>query len=334
VSWISKRTLCILLLLPLATAGIAAVVAHYVWADGELSGFVGFLQDKVDLGETYVTEAIRAEYTFVNNSRNPVTVSERLCCGSRGEWPDGRHVPPGGKARFWLTWEGGPGELDRTVFVIAEKNAIALRMTAEALAGIRVTPDRAVIQVSAEQAAPKKLTLQLESDDGTPFRIVSVTTAHRQIRIGELELDKTGLAHSVNVLAVPGDIEFVEGTVEIRTSHPRASEVIVPLVVRTLRDIGVQPSAFRLSSSRRESTVTVFSRSGRQFDVLCESCPDGMDVATTTADRTAHSVTVYYSSPDQVSPASRDEVIISAGGDRRSIPVVWPADPGKTESLH
>jgi len=207
VSWVSKRTLCILLLLPMVMAATAAVVAHYVRGGSELNGFVGFLQDKVDLGRKYVTEAIRAEYTFVNNSRNSVTVSERVCCGLRGEWPDGRRVPPGGKVRFWLTWQGGLGRLDRTVFVIAEENAIAVRMIAEALAGVRVRPSRVVVEVSAERTAPEEVALQLESDDDTPFRIMSVTAAHEQIRIGQLEFDKTRAAHTVNVLAAPGKAE-------------------------------------------------------------------------------------------------------------------------------
>ena len=317
---ISAKTVSVVLALTLcATAGM--VSWHLRRSGNKLNGFVGFIDDTVDLGRRYLPEPMCAEYEFLNNSTNPVTVSERLCCGLRGEWPDGRHVLPGQRVRFWLTWNGGPGKLDRTIYVIAADSAIPLRMSAEVMAGVGVSPKRAFCEIYAEQDHPKEIVLQLAADDGTPFRILSARVNHEQVAMGKLPLDELRLTHSVVLLAVPGDKELSKGSVEIRTSHPRAPELAVPVMVTTLSDVGLQPSAFLLPSTGRQSHVTVFSRSGRTFDVLCESAPDGMRVTSSTADKTAYFLTLEYQAVESP-PASHGEVILFVDGIRRSIPVV------------
>jgi len=306
---------CILTILIVGILGIA--VSRNIPAN-----VTGFLKPEVNIGRRYVGEHISADFEFVNYTDQEVQLVDTACCGVSSQWIPDSKVSSGGRTTLRMLYTGPPTrKLDQTVHVYAGSREFVLRMVGEVLAGIQAHPSRPVFEIGAEQVSGKLEVFKLFSDDGIPFRVVNVETGSSQVAAQSLDSAVESTQHAISVNVFPATARITEGKLTVETSHPRAHAITIPITIRTLQDILVEPEQFLIGARTREGRVRVWSRTGKAFHLSVTSIPDPehMKLECTTEDSTAYFLVLGVS---QAAPGFAGQICASAESETLAIPII------------
>jgi len=311
--------------------GAAVVCAVWIGRTGSArEGFVGFLTTSSDFGRVYNPKDAFAEFTFMNNSRNPLTLDAHTCCGVSARWIDNNKVPSGESTKLRLSYNSRPGLVNRRIHVTSSTGArFPLDLTGECLCGVRPNPLSGVlIEIPETRQSATQEALNLDSDDEIPFSVLNYRIEGTDIVtvLPDDDLAKSMMSHSLKLSVSPGGRNVEKGRLVLATSHPQAQEVIVPVCIRFVGDVAIRPSAFVLGRRSRTAKVQVYSRSGSVLHLQPNpNLPSGYTLGHLQGDGTSQILTLEATQQTDLGSAP-GSVSVLIDGVRRRIPVVVLSD--------
>lgn len=174
-------------------------------------------------------------------------------CGCTGVMMGEKNIPPGGSSPLQISFASSDryvGKKTRkTVSIYSndprDNGVFRLDLEADVKAGVIVEPN--VINLGQVVPGEKQsIDLTLTSEDGTPFRIEDVVLTGTNISV---EYDKASedTAHAIHAEFVPGDAERGGRlNMTVKTTHPKRSEIVMPVYWRQQRPVTVRPAYLAL----------------------------------------------------------------------------------------
>jgi hypothetical protein len=194
-----------------------------------------------DLGKIQRGERAEVEFTLENRGEGPLKIkSAQPACGCTVASFDAEIAPGGsGHVRAWLDSSTLAGAVAKSITVVSNDPAsprAVLTIKAEIVTFVTVSPAFArVLQVRSQPAAPT--VVQLWSGDGTPVEVLEVQAPEpwivayaRRAAPGELRAEGPADQWRIEVELLPdAPLGPLADKLVVRTSHPRQSEVEIPL---------------------------------------------------------------------------------------------------------
>ncbi|HEX9801181.1 MAG TPA: DUF1573 domain-containing protein [Thermoanaerobaculia bacterium] len=194
-----------------------------------------------DLGKIQRGERAEVEFTLENRGEGPLKIkSAQPACGCTVASFDAEIAPGGsGHVRAWLDSSTLAGAVAKSITVVSNDPAsprAVLTIKAEIVTFVTVSPAFArVLQVRSQPAAPT--VVQLWSGDGTPVEVLAVQAPEpwivayaRRAAPGELRAEGPADQWRIEVELLPdAPLGPLADKLVVRTSHPRQSEVEIPL---------------------------------------------------------------------------------------------------------
>lgn len=251
-----------------------------------------------DLGDTYPGPA-RHRFTIENPQARPVTVQRvSASCGCVASGlPVGTTVPAHGICEFELTVDlsAQRGSITQRVTVgFSDGTSQQIQIAARVKRGVYTEP--AELRLHGEYPLEEATaSVQLLADDGKPFEIIS---AAAPLASG-VSIEKTS-SKVVVAFHHENRTELIRDTLRIRTSHPYAPELRVPVVATFALTWELDPPVLFLDAAEEgvqtEGVVRVRSRTGKPFAVLAQE-GDPAITPRTSGPRAEHEVTLRISAP-------------------------------------
>ncbi|MBN1587613.1 MAG: DUF1573 domain-containing protein [Candidatus Omnitrophica bacterium] len=239
-------------------------------------------QPYYEFGEVPNTQTI--ENVFVVRNTGTATLEIRgiwtSCTCTDVEW-EGEAVEPGGEIEILgrLVLHGREGKLLKEIFVETndpQQQTLTLGFTGIALREVYVEPE-AIFFGSVPQGATASAPVSIRTKKGTPYHIVSAVSTDPSFE-AEVDSPERMAVHAIQIqLKAGGQPGKRQGRIKIRTDLMKIQEVEIPVSVRVMDDLLVEPREIVLDAlSSGPSTHYLVLRRGRPkpFEVLKVETPD------------------------------------------------------------
>ena len=302
---------------------VAAVTEESVPAEAAGAGVLSVDKVTLDLGVVEPGASVAGQYVLTNTGDGPLHIAGTgHSCQCTVAKLGTKLLQPGESTMMGVTYNAGqnPGKVTKRVWVNVKppSGPRKLTMTFKAEVKRHIEAEPASWQFELRDVPGNSVPLTLKSDDGTVFRVTSVTVSGK---VAQLSFDPAS-EQAEHTLPIEVSREMLRktwrGAVSIVTTHPKAKTVSVPFT--TLLPFRAEPrrKVFRnLDLGQEErAVITVVSNYGEAFELDEISSDKGMvEVVSRTAAEGGYKLTTVFKVPEKtVSRQLKDTLRVAIKG--------------------